>query len=33
MSWDELVSVAAGKRAERGAFADRILLEYVQQAD
>jgi predicted house-cleaning noncanonical NTP pyrophosphatase (MazG superfamily) len=32
-SWEELLSVAAGKRAERGAFADRIFLEYVEQID
>jgi predicted house-cleaning noncanonical NTP pyrophosphatase (MazG superfamily) len=32
-SWEELLSVAAGKRAERGAFADRIFLEYVEQVD
>jgi predicted house-cleaning noncanonical NTP pyrophosphatase (MazG superfamily) len=32
-SWEELLSVAAGKRAVRGAFADRIFLEYVEQVD
>jgi predicted house-cleaning noncanonical NTP pyrophosphatase (MazG superfamily) len=32
-SWEELLSVAAGKRAERGAFSDRIFLEYVEQVD
>jgi predicted house-cleaning noncanonical NTP pyrophosphatase (MazG superfamily) len=32
-SWEELLSVAGGKRAERGAFADRIFLEYVEQVD
>jgi predicted house-cleaning noncanonical NTP pyrophosphatase (MazG superfamily) len=32
-SWKDLLSVAASKRAERGAFADRIFLEYVEQAD
>jgi predicted house-cleaning noncanonical NTP pyrophosphatase (MazG superfamily) len=33
MRWDELLSVAASKRAQRGAFADRIFLEHVEQAD
>jgi len=33
MSWDELLSSAARKRAQRGAFADRIFLDYVDQAD
>jgi len=32
MSWDELLSLAARKRSQRGAFADRIFLEYVEQA-
>jgi hypothetical protein len=32
MSWDDIVSEAARKRAERGGFGDRIFLEYVDQA-
>ena len=32
MTWDELLSAAARKRAERGGFEDRIFLEYVEQA-
>jgi hypothetical protein len=31
MSWDEVVSEADRKRAERGGFDDRIFLEYVDQ--
>ena len=33
MTWDELLSLAACKRAQRGGFDDRIYLEYVEQAD
>jgi len=32
MGWDELLSLAARKRAERGGFAYRIFLEFVDQA-
>jgi predicted house-cleaning noncanonical NTP pyrophosphatase (MazG superfamily) len=32
MSWDDIVSEAGRKRAERGGFDERILLEYVDQA-
>jgi predicted house-cleaning noncanonical NTP pyrophosphatase (MazG superfamily) len=31
MSWEEIVSEAARKRAERGGFDNRIFLEYVDQ--
>jgi predicted house-cleaning noncanonical NTP pyrophosphatase (MazG superfamily) len=33
MSWDDIVSEAGRKRAERGGFDNRILLEYVEQAE
>ena len=32
MSWEDIVSEAGRKRAERGGFDDRIFLEYVDQA-
>ena len=32
MSWEDVVSEAARKRAERGGFDQRIFLEYVEQA-
>jgi predicted house-cleaning noncanonical NTP pyrophosphatase (MazG superfamily) len=32
VTWDELLSLAARKRAERGGFDDRIYLDYVEQA-
>ncbi len=32
MSWEDIVSVASRKRAERGGFDNRICLEYVDQA-
>jgi len=32
MSWEDVVSEAGRKRAERGGFANRIFLEYVDQA-
>jgi predicted house-cleaning noncanonical NTP pyrophosphatase (MazG superfamily) len=32
MSWEEIMSVAARKRAERGGFDNRIFLEYVDQS-
>ena len=32
MSWEDIVSEAIRKRAERGGFDNRILLEYVDQA-
>ena len=32
MSWEDVVSEADRKRAERGGFANRIFLEYVDQA-
>jgi predicted house-cleaning noncanonical NTP pyrophosphatase (MazG superfamily) len=32
MSWEDVVSKADRKRAERGGFANRIFLEYVDQA-
>ena len=32
MSWEDVVSEASRKRAERGGFGDRIFLEYVDQA-
>jgi predicted house-cleaning noncanonical NTP pyrophosphatase (MazG superfamily) len=32
MSWEDVVSEAGRKRAERGGFDDRIFLEYVEQA-
>ena len=32
MSWDDVVSEADRKRAERGGFGDRIFLEYVDKA-
>jgi len=31
MSWEDIVSEASRKRAERGGFENRILLEYVEQ--
>jgi predicted house-cleaning noncanonical NTP pyrophosphatase (MazG superfamily) len=31
MSWEDIVSEAARKRAERGGFDNRIFLEYVEQ--
>jgi len=30
MTWEVFLSIAAGKRAERGAFDHRIFLEYVE---
>jgi predicted house-cleaning noncanonical NTP pyrophosphatase (MazG superfamily) len=33
MSWDDIVSEAGRKRAERGGFGDRIFLEYVDRAE
>jgi predicted house-cleaning noncanonical NTP pyrophosphatase (MazG superfamily) len=33
MTWDELLSLAAHKRTQRGGFDDRIYLEYVEQTD
>src|SRR5208282_3828797 len=32
VSWEDVVSEADRKRAERGGFDERILLEYVEQA-
>jgi predicted house-cleaning noncanonical NTP pyrophosphatase (MazG superfamily) len=32
MSWEDVVSEAGRKRAERGGLENRILLEYVEQA-
>ncbi|SRR5712691_2584973 len=32
LTWDELLAVAAGKRARRGGFSRRLFLEYVEQA-
>ena len=32
MSWEDIVSEASRKRAERGGFDNRIFLEYVDQA-
>lgn len=32
MTWDDLLGLAAQKRAERGGFDRRIFLEYVEQA-
>ena len=32
MSWEDIVSEASRKRAERGGFDSRIFLEYVDQA-
>ncbi|MGD0066080.1 MAG: nucleoside triphosphate pyrophosphohydrolase [Streptosporangiaceae bacterium] len=32
MSWEDVVSEASRKRAERGGFGDRTFLEYVDQA-
>jgi predicted house-cleaning noncanonical NTP pyrophosphatase (MazG superfamily) len=32
MNWEDVVSEANRKRAERGGFGDRIFLEYVDQA-
>ena len=32
MSWEDIVSEASRKRAERGGFDQRIFLEYVDQA-
>jgi len=32
MSWEDVVSEAARKHAERGGFDKRIFLEYVDQA-
>ena len=31
MNWEDVVSEADRKRAERGGFGDRIFLEYVDQ--
>jgi len=31
MSWEDIVSEASRKRAERGGFENRIFLEYVEQ--
>jgi predicted house-cleaning noncanonical NTP pyrophosphatase (MazG superfamily) len=31
LTWDQVVSFAAGKRVERGAFNDRVFLEYVDE--
>jgi predicted house-cleaning noncanonical NTP pyrophosphatase (MazG superfamily) len=31
LNWEDIVSVAARKRAERGGFDNRIFLEYVEQ--
>ena len=33
MSWDDIVSEAGRKRAERRGFDDRTFLEYVEQAE
>lgn len=33
ITWDQIVETAVGKRAERGAFRDRIFLEYVEEAE
>jgi predicted house-cleaning noncanonical NTP pyrophosphatase (MazG superfamily) len=33
MTWEVFLSIAAGKRAERGAFDHRIFLEYVDSAE
>jgi hypothetical protein len=33
MTWDQVVETAAGKRAERGAFRDRVFLEYVEEPE
>jgi len=32
LSWEDIMSVAARKRAERGGFENRIFLEYVDQS-
>lgn len=32
MTWEAFLSIAVGKRAERGAFEHRIFLEYVDSA-
>jgi hypothetical protein len=32
MSWEDVVSEADRKRAERGSFGNRIFLKYVDQA-
>jgi predicted house-cleaning noncanonical NTP pyrophosphatase (MazG superfamily) len=31
LTWNEILSIAARKRTERGAFDNRIFLEYVEQ--
>ena len=31
MTWEELLTVAAGKRAQRGGFCRRLFLEYAEQ--
>jgi predicted house-cleaning noncanonical NTP pyrophosphatase (MazG superfamily) len=33
MSWDHILSATAAKRSDRGAFNDRIFLEFVENAD
>jgi hypothetical protein len=33
MNWDDIVSEAGRKRAERRGFDDRTFLEYVEQAE
>lgn len=33
MTWEDLLSLTARKRAERGGFSDRIFLEYVDERD
>lgn len=32
LPWDDILAIAARKRTERGAFQDRIFLEYVEQS-
>jgi predicted house-cleaning noncanonical NTP pyrophosphatase (MazG superfamily) len=33
LPWDRILQVAAAKRDERGAFKNRIFLEYVEESD
>ena len=33
MTWDRIISAAATKRSDRGAFDDRVFLEFVENAD
>jgi predicted house-cleaning noncanonical NTP pyrophosphatase (MazG superfamily) len=33
MTWDRILSAAAAKRSDRGAFDDRVFLELVENAD